>query len=176
MGRQVKVRSKEVERSQTEAAEAHRQLEKLKMSLSDAVGKASVLAKAKEAADKAAKCAGRERDAFQAKVEKLGASGSVSLPELIIAIRGKIPDEKCDLLEDLVQKLQKRELRLNRQEFLQRIKDIAGDATPLFRMALKQLAVDRRVPDPSSLERRTTPSEQASHLRPLIASDCASDE
>ena len=54
MGRQVKVRSKEVERSQTEAAEAHRQLEKLKMSLSDAVGKASVLAKAKEAADKAA--------------------------------------------------------------------------------------------------------------------------
>ena len=115
-------------------------------------------------------------------------SASVSLAELIIAIRGKIPDEKCDLLEDLVQKLQKRELRLNRQEFLQRIKDIAGDATPLFRMALKQLAVDRRVPDPSSLEhrttpseqasleRRTTPSEQASHLRPLIASDCASDE
>jgi hypothetical protein len=46
------------------------------MSLSDAVGKASVLAKAKEAADKAAKCAGRERDAFQAKVEKLGASGA----------------------------------------------------------------------------------------------------
>ena len=109
-------------------------------------------------------------------------SESVSLPELIIAIRGQIPDEKCDLLEGLVQKLQKRELRLNRQEFLHRVKDIAGDAAPVFRVALKQLAVDRRAPDPSSLgsgstvERRTAPSEQASRLCPLIASDCASDE
>ena len=76
MGRQLKVRSKEVERAQAEAAEAHRQLEKLKMSLSDAVGKASVLAEAKAAADKAAKGAASERDAFQAKVEKLGAAGA----------------------------------------------------------------------------------------------------
>ena len=75
-------------------------------------------------------------------------SASVSLPELIRAIRGQIPNEKCDLLEDLVQKLQKRELRLNRQEFLLRIKDIAGDDAPALRMALKQLAVDRRAPDP----------------------------
>ena len=103
-------------------------------------------------------------------------SASVSLPELIRAIRGQIPNEKCDLLEDLVQKLQKRELRLNRQEFLHRVKDIAGDAAPVFRVALKQLAVDRRAPDPSSLgsgstvERRTAPSEQASRLCPLIAS------
>jgi hypothetical protein len=118
--------------------------------------------------------------------ERTFPSASVSLPELIIAIRGQIPEGKCDLLEDLVQKLQKRELRLNRQEFLQRIKDIAGDAAPLFRVALKQLAVDRRAPDPSTLgsgstvERRTAPSEQASHLAshlcPLIVSDCASDE
>jgi hypothetical protein len=93
-------------------------------------------------------------------------SASMSLPELIRAIRGQIPDKKCDLLEDLVLKLQKRELRLNRQEFLHRVKDIAGDGAPLFRMVLKQLAV----------ERRTAPSEQASHLRPLMASDCASDE
>ena len=70
------VRSKELERAQAEAAEAHRQLEKLKMSLSDAVGKASVLAEAKAAADKAAKGAASERDAFQAKVEKLGAAGA----------------------------------------------------------------------------------------------------
>ena len=75
-------------------------------------------------------------------------SASVSLPELIRAIRGQIPNEKCDLLEDLVQKLQKRELRLNRQEFLHRVKDIAGDDAPALRMALKQLAVDRRAPDP----------------------------
>ena len=75
-------------------------------------------------------------------------SASVSLPELIRAIRGQIPNEKCDLLEDLVQKLQKRELRLNRQEFLLRVKDIAGDDAPALRMALKQLAVDRRAPDP----------------------------
>ncbi|KOO25562.1 poly ADP-ribose polymerase 14 [Chrysochromulina tobinii] len=32
---------------------------------------------------------------------------SVSLPELIRAIRGQIPNEKCDLLEDLDRKLQK---------------------------------------------------------------------
>ena len=78
-------------------------------------------------------------------------SASVSLPELIRAIRGQIPNEKCDLLEDLVQKLQKRELRLNRQEFLHRVKEIAGDAAPVVRVALKQLAVDRRAPEPSSL-------------------------
>mmetsp|Transcript_30805 Transcript_30805/g.80137 ORF Transcript_30805/g.80137 Transcript_30805/m.80137 type:complete len:1263 (+) Transcript_30805:33-3821(+) len=69
---------------------------------------------------------------------------SVSLPDLIRAIRGQIPNEKCDLLEDLVQKLQQRELRLNRQEFLHRVKDIAGDDAPALRMALKQLAVERR--------------------------------
>ena len=71
-------------------------------------------------------------------------SQSVSLPELIRAIRGQIPNEKCDLLEDLVQKLQRRELRLNRQEFLHKVKDIAGEDAPALRLALKQLAVERR--------------------------------
>ena len=85
-------------------------------------------------------------------------SGSVSLPELIHAIRGQIPNEKCYLLEDLVQKLQKREVRLNRQEFLHKVRDIAGDDAPALRQALKQLAVERRSvgswslgPEPCSL-------------------------
>jgi len=70
-------------------------------------------------------------------------AGSVSLPDLIKAIRGQIPADKCDLLEDLVQKLQKREVRLNRQEFLHKVRDIAGEDAPALRHALKQLAVDR---------------------------------
>ena len=55
----------------------------------------------------------------------------------------QIPADKCDLLEDLVQKLQKREVRLNRQEFLHKVRDIAGDDAPQLRQALKQLAVDK---------------------------------
>ena len=55
---------------------------------------------------------------------------SVSLPDLIRAIRGMIPTEKCNLLEELVQKLQRREVRLNRQEFLHKVRDIAGDDAP----------------------------------------------
>ena len=55
----------------------------------------------------------------------------------------QIPADKCDLLEDLVQKLQKREVRLNRQEFLHKVRDIAGEDAPALRHALKQLAVDR---------------------------------
>ena len=35
-------------------------------------------------------------------------SMSVSLPDLIRAIRGQIPEEKCNLLEELVQRLQRR--------------------------------------------------------------------
>ena len=69
---------------------------------------------------------------------------SVSLPDLIRAIRGQIPNEKCNLLEELVQKLQRREVRLNRQEFLHKVRDIAGDDAPALRQALKQLAVERR--------------------------------
>ena len=69
---------------------------------------------------------------------------SVSLPDLIRAIRGMIPTEKCNLLEDLVQKLQRREVRLNRQEFLHQVRDIAGDDAPQLRQALKQLALERR--------------------------------
>ena len=72
---------------------------------------------------------------------------SVSLPDLISAIRGQIPNEKCNLLEELVQKLQRREVRLNRQEFLHKVRDIAGDDAPALRSALKQLAVDRRGTD-----------------------------
>ena len=71
-------------------------------------------------------------------------SMSVSLPDLIRAIRGQIPNEKCDLLEELVQKLQRREVRLNRQEFLHKVRDIAGDDAPALRSALKQLALDRK--------------------------------
>ena len=55
----------------------------------------------------------------------------------------QIPADKCDLLEDLVQKLQKREVRLNRQEFLHKVRDIAGEDAPALRHALKQLAVER---------------------------------
>ena len=69
---------------------------------------------------------------------------SVSLPDLIRAIRGMIPTEKCNLLEELVQKLQRREVRLNRQEFLHKVRDIAGEDAPALRQALKQLAVERR--------------------------------
>jgi hypothetical protein len=58
---------------------------------------------------------------------------SVRLPELIRAIRGQIPNEKCDMLEDLDRKLQKRELRLNRQEFLHRFKDIICAAPAQWR-------------------------------------------
>ena len=43
-----------------------------------------------------------------------------------------------------MQRLQRRELRLNRQDFLHRVKDIAGDDAPALRLALKQLAVERR--------------------------------
>ena len=42
-----------------------------------------------------------------------------------------------------MQKLQKREVRLNRQEFLHKVRDIAGEDAPALRHALKQLAVDR---------------------------------
>jgi CBS domain containing-hemolysin-like protein len=42
-------------------------------------------------------------------------SGLVSLPDLISAIRGQIPKDKCDLLEELVQRLQNREIHLNRR-------------------------------------------------------------
>jgi len=70
-------------------------------------------------------------------------AGSVSLPDLIKAIRGQIPNDKCDLLEDLVQKLQKRQVRLNRQEFLHKVRDIAGEDAPALRQALKQLAHDK---------------------------------
>ena len=42
-----------------------------------------------------------------------------------------------------MQKLQKREVRLNRQEFLHKVRDIAGDDAPQLRQALKQLAVDK---------------------------------
>ena len=55
-----------------------------------------------------------------------------------------IPTEKCNLLEELVQKLQRREVRLNRQEFLHKVRDIAGDDAPALRQALKQLALERR--------------------------------
>ena len=75
---------------------------------------------------------------------------SVSLPDLIRAIRGMIPTEKCNLLEDLVQKLQRREVRLNRQEFLHQVRDIAGDDAPQLRQALKQLALERRSGDGGS--------------------------
>ena len=49
----------------------------------------------------------------------------------------QIPNDKCDLLEELVQKLQKREVRLNRQEFLTKVRDIAGDDAHALRSALK---------------------------------------
>ena len=42
-----------------------------------------------------------------------------------------------------MQKLQKREVRLNRQEFLTKVRDIAGDDAHALRSALKALAVDR---------------------------------
>lgn len=42
-----------------------------------------------------------------------------------------------------MQKLQKREVRLNRQEFLHKVRDIAGDDAPALRHALKQLAMER---------------------------------
>lgn len=42
-----------------------------------------------------------------------------------------------------MQKLQKREVRLNRQEFLHKVRDIAGDDAPALRHALKQLTMDR---------------------------------
>ena len=48
----------------------------------------------------------------------------------------QIPADKCDLLEDLVQKLQKREVRLNRQEFLHKVRDIAGEDAPALRLSL----------------------------------------
>ena len=51
----------------------------------------------------------------------------------------QIPNDKCDLLEELVQKLQRREVRLNRQEFLHKVRDIAGEDAPALRHALKQL-------------------------------------
>ena len=70
-------------------------------------------------------------------------SGSVSLPDLIKAIRGQIPKDKCDQLEELVQRLQNREVHLNRQQFLHKVRDIAGEDAPALRLALKQLAVDR---------------------------------
>ena len=75
---------------------------------------------------------------------------SVSLPDLIRAIRGMIPTEKCNLLEELVQKLQRREVRLNRQEFLHKVRDIAGDDAPALRQALKHLALERRGTDGGS--------------------------
>ena len=43
-----------------------------------------------------------------------------------------------------MQKLQKREIRLNRQEFLHKVRDIAGEDAPALRQALKQLAVERQ--------------------------------
>ena len=52
--------------------------------------------------------------------------------------------------EELVQKLQRREVRLNRQEFLHKVRDIAGDDAPALRQALKQLALERRAGDGSS--------------------------
>eukprot|EP00302_Diacronema_sp_CCMP2436_P047533 CAMPEP_0180109826 /NCGR_PEP_ID=MMETSP0985-20121206/34697_1 /TAXON_ID=483367 /ORGANISM="non described non described, Strain CCMP 2436" /LENGTH=115 /DNA_ID=CAMNT_0022047771 /DNA_START=59 /DNA_END=403 /DNA_ORIENTATION=+ len=76
-------------------------------------------------------------------------SGSVSLPDLIGAIRGQIPKDKCNLLEELVQRLQNREVHLNRQQFLCRVRDIAGEDAPALRLALKQLAVDGRAQRPT---------------------------
>ena len=49
-----------------------------------------------------------------------------------------------------MQKLQKREIRLNRQEFLHKVRDIAGEDAPALRQALKQLAVERQPPGASS--------------------------
>ena len=66
------------------------------------------------------------------------------LAEFIRAIRGLIPNEKCNLLDELLQKLLRREVQLNRQEFLQKIKDIAGDDTPALQQALKQLVEESR--------------------------------
>jgi len=42
-----------------------------------------------------------------------------------------------------VQRLQRREVRLNRQELLHKVRDIAGDDAPALRLALKQLAMER---------------------------------
>jgi hypothetical protein len=56
-------------------------------------------------------------------------------------------------------------VRLNRQEFLHKVRDIAGDDAPALRQALKQLAVERRGelmpagarPPPRHTRRRRSP-------------------
>lgn len=68
----------------------------------------------------------------------------ISLIDLIQATRGQIPNEKSALLEELARKLQHKELLLSRQEFLQRVRDIAGEDGPTLRSALKLLAVQRK--------------------------------
>lgn len=43
--------------------------------------------------------------------------------------RAQVPNDKVDLLEDLIQKLQSRQMRLNRQEFLQKVRPTVGRAS-----------------------------------------------
>ena len=85
-------------------------------------------------------------------------------PTLLVPPPRQIPNDKCDLLEDLVQKLQKREVRLNRQEFLHKVRDIAGDDAPALRHALKQLAMDRNTSESLPASLMSAPPAHRRHI------------
>ena len=59
-------------------------------------------------------------------------------PELIRAMRGHVPEDTCNRLDDLVDKLQRRELRLNRLDLLRKVHDIAGNDINTVKHVLKQ--------------------------------------
>ena len=59
-------------------------------------------------------------------------------PDLIRAMRGQVPEDTCNRLEDLVDKLQRRELRLNRLELLRKVHDVAGNDIKAVKHVLRQ--------------------------------------
>ncbi|KAG8466618.1 hypothetical protein KFE25_007997 [Diacronema lutheri] len=65
---------------------------------------------------------------------------ALQLPDLLHAIQGQIPMGKREQLLELVQRLQSGEVRLNRGQFCQALRDILREDAPAFRRALRQLA------------------------------------
>jgi hypothetical protein len=67
-------------------------------------------------------------------------SNKVHMETFIGAIKGRVPDEIMDNVQNLYDALRNRRVKLTRAEFLERIKTIGKDYLPELRAILKQLA------------------------------------